>query len=144
MANLTWNELSTDEAISHVGLKLLIVNESGQFLTLHKKTGYTDLPGGRMQHGEDIFSAASRELQEETGLKLKSIISTVGSCILHDRIKVGDQRLALTLICFKAQTEEGPITLSDEHTSYTWIDATKLLENLDEKLWPRSLFMNGL
>ncbi|MFZ2545239.1 MAG: NUDIX hydrolase [Candidatus Saccharimonadales bacterium] len=52
-----------------ISIKGLIVNEKGEVLVV-KETGrsWWDLPGGGMDHGEDIKAAIARELQEEVSL----------------------------------------------------------------------------
>lgn len=52
-----------------VSMKALVINEQGELLVV-KETGRTwwDLPGGGMDHGEDIKAAIARELNEEVGL----------------------------------------------------------------------------
>lgn len=53
-----------------ISLKALIRNESGEVLVV-KEAGRTwwDLPGGGMDHGEDIKLALARELKEEVNLE---------------------------------------------------------------------------
>ena len=52
-----------------VSIKGLIRNPDGQVLVV-KEAGRTwwDLPGGGMDHGEDVESALAREMHEEVGL----------------------------------------------------------------------------
>lgn len=52
-----------------ISLKCLIRNEKGEVLVV-KETGrdWWDLPGGGMDHGEDIRSAIAREMKEEVNL----------------------------------------------------------------------------
>lgn len=52
-----------------ISLKCLIRNQKGEVLTV-KEIGrdYWDLPGGGMDHGEDIRGAIAREMKEEVNL----------------------------------------------------------------------------
>ena len=52
-----------------ISLKAFIRNEKGEILVV-KETGrdWWDLPGGGMDHGEDIKTALARELKEEVNL----------------------------------------------------------------------------
>lgn len=52
-----------------ISLKCLIRNEKGEILVV-KETGrdWWDLPGGGMDHGEDIKTALAREVNEEVNL----------------------------------------------------------------------------
>lgn len=53
-----------------ISLKCLIFNNDNQVLVV-KEAGctYWDLPGGGMDHGEDLQSAIAREMHEEVNLK---------------------------------------------------------------------------
>jgi ADP-ribose pyrophosphatase YjhB (NUDIX family) len=57
-----------------VGIGALVVNDQGQMLVVQEKTGPAanykiwKMPTGLLDRGEDIGMAATRELQEETGL----------------------------------------------------------------------------
>jgi 8-oxo-dGTP diphosphatase len=52
-----------------ISLKCLVRNDKGEVLVV-KETGRTwwDLPGGGMDHGEDIKAAIAREMKEEVAL----------------------------------------------------------------------------
>ena len=58
-----------NDYLYRITVKGLIINESGEVLVV-KESGRTcwDLPGGGMDHGEDIKSAIARELNEEVNL----------------------------------------------------------------------------
>ncbi|NDE63648.1 MAG: NUDIX domain-containing protein [Chlamydiae bacterium] len=59
----------------HLGIYGLIV-ENKTILVIRKSRGpykgMFDLPGGRPLHGEDLLTALTREIEEETGIKAKS------------------------------------------------------------------------
>ena len=59
--------------------------------------GYHKLPGGGIEHGENIRDALKREMLEETGCKIK-ILSEVGKIIEH-RTHIG---ILQTSYCFMA------------------------------------------
>lgn len=52
-----------------VSLKCLVRNEKGEILVVKESgRGWWDLPGGGMDHGEDIRSAIAREMKEEVNM----------------------------------------------------------------------------
>ncbi len=59
-----------DDYLFRISIKGLIRNSNGDVLVV-KESGraWWDLPGGGMDHGEDIKTAISRELNEEVSLK---------------------------------------------------------------------------
>jgi 8-oxo-dGTP pyrophosphatase MutT (NUDIX family) len=62
-----------NEQLYYLGNKALIRSTKGEVLLLHnqRKEGedYWDLPGGRVNKGEDVPTALAREIEEETGLR---------------------------------------------------------------------------
>jgi len=51
-----------------ISIKALIKNDDEQVLLLQEKDGSWDLPGGGLEHGENIKEALAREVAEETSL----------------------------------------------------------------------------
>jgi 8-oxo-dGTP diphosphatase len=49
----------------------LITNDEGRILLVRNRAGKWTLPGGRARPGETLKSAAKREIEEETGLKVR-------------------------------------------------------------------------
>lgn len=96
-----------------------ITNDHGQVLLLKRKS--TDsfhpnewcLPGGKIEPGEDPLKAASREVQEETGL--------TASLRPHKSYQNDNGTISHT---FTGSIENSQnVTLNgDEHSSYTWFD----------------------
>lgn len=55
-----------NDSLYRVSLKCLITDPSGKVLVVRENgRGSWDLPGGGIDHGEDIRSAIARELEEE-------------------------------------------------------------------------------
>lgn len=106
----------------YVGIKGLIKqNEEVLLLKSQDQTGkkYWDIPGGRMNEGEEIQQTLERELKEEL-LTIQNI--EVGSLIqayklphnLHDGS-------GLMLLFFTVKADLPTIALSHEHSGYAWI-----------------------
>jgi 8-oxo-dGTP diphosphatase len=97
-----------------------IVRKNDRFLVLVKPNGKLDLPGGRVEIGETVQSALQREINEETGLKVK----------IHDPVeewsfyKTPDQLIrGITLEC---DYLEGDVKLCGEHKRYFWADIERV------------------
>ncbi|HUC89567.1 MAG TPA: NUDIX domain-containing protein [Patescibacteria group bacterium] len=101
--------------------RMLLFNHKGELLILRRSAtdpfygGMWDLPGGRMEDGEDIRQAAVRETIEEAGiqpLEPRTVFAT-------SRIK---PKGGCTWVFFVAQSPEAAeVKLSIEHDQYRWI-----------------------
>lgn len=67
--------MSSIQKILHIGVYALI-EQDDNILIIRKSRGpykgLFDLPGGRPSHGESLFDALNREIEEETGIKAQS------------------------------------------------------------------------
>lgn len=67
------------EIVQRISMKAVIVNKAGKVLILRKagtqgdavRTGKYNLPGGRVEVGEQFKDALLREIKEETGLQVE-------------------------------------------------------------------------
>jgi 8-oxo-dGTP diphosphatase len=104
-----------------VGQKAFISNEEGELLILVDPDRGLDLPGGKIQEGEEDFDEAlRREVREETGLEIK-----IGKPFVRwFRKGSPDSEFAgkpFFIIGFFCKADSGDIILSDEHTAYHWV-----------------------
>src|SRR5690606_4909053 len=99
IAALTNDDLQVlSEDSFHLGIKALIRNDEGSVLLLRvnpaKLNGehrdYWDLPGGRVQKGDDVIDTLKREVAEETGITDLKSTKEVGMVLANIRIPVGD------------------------------------------------------
>ena len=52
-----------------VTIKGLVFNEEGKLLLLQEPDGMWELPGGRIEHGEEFAQTLTREIREEVGVE---------------------------------------------------------------------------
>ena len=116
-----------------VAVKALIINPQNQFLIIKKSNledinpNTWDIPGGRINHGENLYSALWREIKEEIGIDVDIIRpSNVWSLIKRDLHLVG-----ITFLC---EAYEQEIHLSSEHEKYKWLSA-ETIRSKDFPAW---------
>src|SRR5690349_9326061 len=103
-----------------VALKAIVMR-LGEVLVLRRSdkdevhAGMWDIPGGRMDWGEEPMAALAREIREETGLEVQ----------VRDPISVWQfqpgPELQVVGVTFRALYRGGSIVLGAEHDSYRWI-----------------------
>ena len=108
-----------------VGAAVVVFNDDGQLLMVRRapgatRAGYWSIPAGFVDYGEEIRSAAARELEEETGL-----IAEVGDVVFvasnfHDPAK-------LTVgIWFEGTITGGTLRAGDDADDVGWFDLDDL------------------
>ena len=115
--------------------KAFIVKE-GKLLLLKRrvndvhKPGQWDIPGGRLELGEDPFEGLKRETREESGLEIEIIMPIDVRFFQRD----DNQKIQLTIFVCKTFSEI--IKLSVEHTEYKWLDLESPLTDFPEWFHP--------
>jgi len=122
-----------------VSLKAFIVNKEKLLILKFPQQQGEDwegkwcLPGGLLEMDENIESGLTREVKEETGLKIKiGYIFSVAdfrydSFIFKDGRKLRVRFIEIGFIC---KYTGGKVVISDEHSDYKWVGKTEL-KNLD-------------
>jgi 8-oxo-dGTP diphosphatase len=94
----------------------LVLRRSGDSKT---DAGRWDLPGGKLEPGEELVAGLRREVREETGLEYE----------LDGVAGVGEKPLpgvtAIVLV-FRGRAVGGALRLSDEHVEARWIPVAEL------------------
>lgn len=115
--------------ILEVGVKAFIKNAQGKYLILKRAKPYPgqkickwDIPGGRINPGEEVNKALKREIKEETGL----ILSTVNKILaVQDILRVNGRHTVR--ITYEATCREGNVMVNkNEHTSFRWADLNEI------------------
>ncbi|MDA1337640.1 MAG: NUDIX hydrolase [bacterium] len=108
------------EAEFQISLKVLMRNGNKVLLTKGKDD--IDLPGGRIDVGEESMpfeEVILREVREELG---KDVKFRLGSILFMHHLGHTKEKGGILNIVFDAEYISGDIKLSHEHVSYDWVD----------------------
>gem|GEM_PF-208038 len=73
-----------------------------------------ELPGGKLDHGEELKEALAREVKEETSIDI-GVHGIIDTChFMKDHIWI-------TVITHLCDHKEGEVELSPEHDEYRWV-----------------------
>ncbi len=112
----------------------LFLRDGDKFLIMRdSKSGYGDLPGGRMNEDEffdDWMKSVHREVEEELGESVRVEINPKPIFVHKHRVNEGNH--PCIIIAYQAKLLGGEIIISDEHDFLDWVS----VKNYD----PSSLF----
>jgi len=123
-----------NEQLYHIGVKAVIYNPKNHILIL-KRTGrdYWDLPGGRIQEGEQVHDTLYREVREETGLIALNDIISHGLYLTSIKFPLNEQSIGLIFYYHTCRiTKEDPIILSTEHSDFRWTSVEEARDLLSD------------
>ena len=95
-----------------------ILHKDNKVLLLKTTTNKWELPGGRMDFGEDVEQTLCREIKEEIGFENIEIGELVNFWSFTNVRKETNHHFII--FDFEIFTNEGKIKLSDEHIEYKW------------------------
>lgn len=100
--------------------KVMVRNPAGQYLFLRRSSaskhfkGKWEMPGGKMDPGEDLEECLVRETKEETGLDVR-ITHVLGAA----EGEIPAYRLAYMIM--EAVADSDAVLLSHEHDAFEWV-----------------------
>jgi len=133
-----------------VAVTAVIRNGEGRYLVLKRRDtetafpGMWGFPGGKVEDNDTIEEALRKEVDEETGLKLKP-----GKMLLKDASFVRPDGQTVKIFAYLVEAESGqPIRISGDHTDYRWISREDLKTiphvGIDEELrFADTLYTSG-
>ncbi len=111
--------------------KILIMKRA---LDMPYRPGEFDIPGGKIEPGEDLIDGAIREVQEETGIRLEAD---------HLELVFADSGLRLDVpaawLFFMAKVSDPNVTASSEHTEYDWMELERAITVMEDNRQKRLL-----
>lgn len=120
-----------------IAVKAFIVND-GRLLIVKRATndrympGVWEIPGGKLDDGEDMETALLREVKEEVGLSIE----------INREISVREFRrsdgpdIEMHIFLCNALSDIDKVKLSEEHSLYKWIEIEKCKSELTEFFHP--------
>jgi len=124
-----------------VSLKAFIVRDGKALLVQEADTGYWELPGGRIDVGEERMAhreILAREMAEELGPQFQIEVGTEAVSWVRQRPVDGVFQFLVARVC---RHVSGEPVLSDEHAACRWVDA---MEWQHMTLPPSSDYQHGL
>jgi len=83
-----------------------------------------DIPGGKIDFGEDPIDCLNREVMEESGIKIEIIkLLRVWSFLKDSKTQI----IGITMLC---KYKSGEVKISEEHTEFKWIKPEEI-DNYD-------------
>jgi 8-oxo-dGTP diphosphatase len=107
----------------HISVKALC-QQNGKVLFLKDPKGMWELPGGRVEFGEEVTEALARELHEELGwlnVRTKEVIDIFGFVSSS-----GSEQNHYTVIVYECVTNSYKIFDNDEYTDHAWLGLAEL------------------
>lgn len=119
----------TENTQQFIGVAAVVFNEDGQILLIKTAKAGWELPGGRVETGEDFITALKREVQEEACCevqlgRLTSVTTKVGTP-------------GLTILTFRCRHTAGDPYPADDSLDAGWVApeiATELVTHPTEHL----------
>ena len=114
-----------------------IIQREGRYLLLRRASDSSfdpdlwDLPGGKLNYGDELAETLMREVKEETGLTIKV-------CRHFETWHFFKGEVFVTGITFLCEYKGGEVVLSCEHSDFAWIKpADYLIYPLSTALKPQ-------
>ena len=121
-----------------VGAATLIVDADNRLLMMKRSdSGCWGPPGGAVELGEVVETAARREVREETGLELGelSFFGVFSGPELFYRYPNGDEVYNVTIV-YLTRDWRGEVRLNGEHTDWRWFAAADIPDDLSPPIRP--------
>lgn len=110
------------------GQKAFVLKD-GKLLIMKRKevdifSGLWDVPGGKVEEEDDLFSGIEREIKEETGLKLQKILLILSTSKFKGGLADHPIIFRNIYLCLA----DGEVKISKEHSEYKWVSSNELKE----------------
>ena len=102
-----------DKELARITAKAVLFARKDKILLLRKPNGRWDLPGGRLEHGEDWIDGLTREVYEESGLRIEQADWLTG----WTSVRPGNRHflMGIFLCRIDCKPKKSRISISREH-----------------------------
>lgn len=107
-----------------------IIERDGKILLVKDPKGVWELPGGRIEHGEEPKESLTREINEELGWTKITINDLVDSWSFTS--KVENRHNHFIILIYSCTSDEKNIKENNEYIEYKWTPVAEI-ENLNMK-----------
>ena len=121
-----------------VGAAVLVVDAQNRLLLMKRSdSGCWGPPGGAVEPGEVVETAARREVREEAGFDVGEItlFGVFSGPELYYKYPNGDEVYNVTIV-YLSHDFRGEIHMNGEHTEWRWFAAADIPENLSPPIKP--------
>ena len=98
-------------------------------LLLHYNSGHWDFPKGNIETNETEIQAATRELKEETGIGIFTLIPGFDQ-VLNYKYTRKSTLISKQVTLFLASTNVNRVIISHEHIGYQWAEINSAVKQL--------------
>ena len=110
---------------------VIIQNDKLLLLAFTNHPGFWDIPGGRIEVGEDPRESFKRELQEELNVDSIQIAGVADADVWYH----GENKIPFCGIVYRVEANLDNFKISDEHLEYKWISKSEIDDY--KYLWPK-------
>jgi 8-oxo-dGTP pyrophosphatase MutT (NUDIX family) len=121
-----------------VGAAILLIDRKNRLLMMKRSdSGCWGIPGGSLEPGEIVESAAKREMFEETNLEVgeMSLFGVFSGPELFYKYPNEDE-VYNVIVAYLSQAWRGEVNLNDEHTEWRWFSANEIPEDISPPIKP--------
>jgi 8-oxo-dGTP pyrophosphatase MutT (NUDIX family) len=127
------NSYDSNFATYEIAAKALLYKDNQILLLTQSGDGAYDFPGGRMDKSEmelELTDILTREIKEELGPSVKFKVRDIA--FVSKRYYMShSQEHNILAIYFNVDYLSGDISISDEHTNFSWVDPKSILAHPD-------------
>lgn len=125
------------EQLFQVGVKALVRDGQGRILLLREarhSNSYWDLPGGRMDEGEDFMQTLKRELREEIDVQTFYNPTHLSTVLSNKKITDDRGQFGLLLVVFSVQIpDKNEVQSLEADVLYEWFEPAEASVRLADK-----------